>query len=416
MNPFLITIAWRYLISRKDGNKFISFMSLFSFIGTALGVAVLILVMGVMTGFHNKLLDKILSFNAHVSILSPTDQIIGYEKPIQQLQQSPHVRSVLPVIEGQGLLIDRKKSHGIIMRGYDQSDFVKSKALSQKIIKGSLQSLYNNNDTVLIGKHLARMLAVRVGNQIKIMSPQGQKTPFGLAPKQKVFRIGGIFDSGKSDYNKLFLITSLKTAQRFFNLGNNISLIEVNGFDPEHIQPLKKAIQKAIKSTPLQQLDWQKRNKVFFAALVVEKNVMFIVLSLVILIAAFNITTGLTMLLRDKTKDIGILRATGLTQNQVAIIFLYIGLFIGFLGTGLGVSLALVVGHYLEDIRQLLQSMTNSTIFDDEIYYLTRLPVDIQPLTVVKISFISLLFTLLSTLYPVWRVKRLNPVEAIKHE
>jgi lipoprotein-releasing system permease protein len=171
-----------------------------------------------------------------------------------------------------------------------------------------------------------------------------------------------------------------------------------------------------LKQTGLHQLDWQQRNKLFFAALVVEKNVMFIVLSLIILIAAFNITTGLTMLLRDKTRDIGILRAIGLTKNQIAIIFLYIGLLIGFLGTGLGVGLALIIGHYLEDIRQFLQSITGTTIFDEEIYYLTRLPVEIQPLTVLKIAGISIVFTLLSTFYPVWRVKKLNPVEAIRYE
>ncbi|PLX30395.1 MAG: lipoprotein-releasing system transmembrane subunit LolC [Alphaproteobacteria bacterium] len=416
MNPFLLTIAWRYLTGRKGGTSFVSFMTLFSFIGTALGIAVLILVMGVMTGFHKQLLDKILSFNAHVTILSSTDRIHQYSNLVEKLNQQPEVTSALPVVEGQGLLIMPRSSYGVLIRGYCQDDFTHLNTLSKKIIQGNALSILNAEDTILIGKQLARQLFLTVGDRVKVMSPQGQKTPFGLAPKQKTFTIGGVFDSGKSDYNKLFLITSLKSAQRFFSLQESVSLIEVNGPDPERLPPLKSKIRNMLKQTGLHQLDWQQRNKLFFAALVVEKNVMFIVLSLIILIAAFNITTGLTMLLRDKTRDIGILRAIGLTKNQIAIIFLYIGLLIGFLGTGLGVGLALLIGHYLEDIRQFLQSITGTTIFDEEIYYLTRLPVEIQPLTVLKIAGISIVFTLLSTFYPVWRVKKLNPVEAIRYE
>ncbi len=416
MNWVVFTIAWRYLRAKKGGGGFVSFMSLFSFIGIALGVATLILVMGVMTGFHHKLLDKILSFNAHTTILSPTQKISGYDKIVSDLKEKKWVSSVLPVVEGQALVLAPSTSYGVVFRGYLKQDLLSKTLISDHVVEGSLQALYQNKESVLIGKKLAQILGAHVGARIKVLSPQGQKTPFGYAPKQKIFTVVGIFDTGQSDYNKNFILTSLESAQAYYSMGKTVSFIEVDGRDPEAVRELTRPLRAYLKPLRLFQVDWQQKNKSFFAALVVEKNMMFIVLSLVILIAAFNIVTGLVMMVRDKTRDIGILRAMGLTRRQLQMIFSMIGMLIGCLGTLLGVTLALIVGHYLEDIRQFLQGLSGTPIFDEEIYYLTKLPVHITLESVLRITGVSLLLSFLATLYPVWRVGKLTPVEAIHYE
>lgn len=412
----ILSISWRYLRAKKGGGGFVSFMSLFSFIGIALGVATLILVMGVMTGFHHKLLDKILSFNSHTTILSPTQKVLKYDQITDDLKKKSWVTAAVAVAEGQALILTPSNSFGVVMRGYHAADLKEKKLIADSILSGSLEALYEQKEGILIGKQLALLLRAKVGSKLTVLSPKGQRTPFGYAPKQKVFHVVGIFDTGRADYNKNFLITSFETAQRYFGLGEAASFIEVDGHEAENLLPLTGPLQAYLKPRYLYQVDWQQKNKTFFAALVVEKNMMFIVLSLVVLIAAFNIVTGLVMMVRDKTRDIGILRAMGLPQKKVKFIFILIGLFIGVFGTGVGVGLALLIGHYLEDIRQFLQSLSGTPLFDEEIYYLTQLPVHITLSSVMKICGLSIMLSFLATLYPAWRVGKLNPVEAIRHE
>jgi lipoprotein-releasing system permease protein len=416
VDKIVFLIAWRYLRSKKQGEGFVSFMSLFSFMGIALGVATLILVMGVMTGFHHKLLDKILSFNAHTTILSPMQKIENYTQITQDLRQKSCVKSAVSVIEGQALILTSSFSYGVMMRGYHLNDLQKKTLISKNLRHETFYDLYKHKDAIIVGKHLAQSLRAKVGTKVTLLSPKGQQTPFGYAPKQKVFKIVGIFDTGRADYNKSFILTSFDTAQHFFHMKNAASFIEVNGFDPENLSPLTQNLTPYLKSYGLYQIDWQRKNAPFFAALVIEKNMMFIVLSLVVLIAAFNIITGLVMMVRDKTRDIGILRAMGLPRKKVKSIFIIIGTLIGALGTLIGVILALIVGYYLEDIRQFLQNLSGSSIFDEEIYYLTKLPVHITLSSILKISGLALILSTLATIYPAWRVGKLNPVEAIRHE
>ena len=416
MSSIVLTLAWRYLRAKKEGGGFVSFMSFFSFLGVALGVATLILVMGVMNGFHYKLLDKILAFNSHTTVLSPLQSIRNFKRIKAELLTIPTVHSAVPVVEGQALVLEGSLSHGVVMRGYAKEDFQRKTLISENILAGTSADLYETEQGILVGKQLAQKLGVSVGMRLKLLSPQGQKTPFGYAPKQKFFTVVGVFDTGRADYNKNFIITSLEAAQKYFNLLDQVSFIEVDGEDPENLPPLTRPLTAYLKPRALFQIDWQRKDKTFFAALVVERNMMFIVLSLVILIAAFNIVTGLVMMVRDKTRDLGILRAMGLTKTQLQWVFIYVGTFIGGLGTLLGVSLALIFGYFLEDIRLFLQSLSGAALFDEEIYYLTQLPVHITLGSVLKISGLSFLLSFLATLYPVWRVGQLNPVEAIRHD
>jgi len=408
-------LALRYLRNKKGGGGFVSLMSFFSFIGIMLGVATLIIVLSVMGGFKQKLMGKILEFNCHLSILNPGGLIPTYQEDIQRIKALPDVVNATALIEDQAMLLAGKHASGVFIRGIAFEDLEHS-PMARHIVAGSLAPFQTQEDSILLGRRLAEKLGVTVGDTVSAMVQQGSQSPFGFAPRQKTFTVVGLFDVGMSEYNLGYALIPLPMAQLLFKTGPAVTQIEVNFKSPEHIREQAIKIKQLLKNPHLSFLDWQKRHASFFEAINVERNVMFIILTLIILIAAFNIISGLVMMVKDKTKAIGILRALGLSQGSVVRLFFFVGSTIGLLGTLSGLALGLLFCHNIDSIRLFLEGLSGASLFNAEIYYLSQLPAVVNPSDVYKVTAISLLLTFLAPLYPAWKAAKLKPVEALRYD
>lgn len=405
-------IALRYLRSGKSSG-FAYVVTWFSFIGIALGVATLIIVTSVMNGFRAELLDKIVGMKGHI-VVSRVDHsgISSYNELSEEVVQSDtKIKSVIPLIEQQSVIISKGSARGIMVQGISQKD-LNSKGLIANNIKSGKISGFSGH-TVFIGNRLAEILGIKTGESIKLMIPDGLVTPFGYLPKEETFEVSGVFEVGMNEYDKNIILMPLETAQTFFDKGNCVSQIEIFIDDVDSSQKVAKKLANKI-GQDFMILDWQHSDASIFHAVVVEKNVMTLILSIIILVAVFNIISGLTMLTSSKVKDIAILRTMGITQKSVLKIFFIIGSSIGILGTGLGVSLGLLVSLNIDRIKQFLEKLSGTDLFNEEIYFLTQIPSQTDWMEVLYIVIFSISLCFIATIYPAKKASKLDPVEALR--
>jgi lipoprotein-releasing system permease protein len=412
--PFEWMLALRYLRARrKEG--FISIIAGFSFLGILLGVATLIIVMAVMNGFRKELFNKILGIDGHVVVYKVgTDEFPDYADVAKQLETVPGVRHALPLIEGQVIASTPAQALGGKVRGLSE-DGLKALPLISRNVRAGMLDGFDKQDGIAIGLRLAQLLRVNVGDSVTLVSPRGATTPFGTAPRIKAYRIAALYEMGMAEFDRSMIFMPLAEAQRFFNKGASVDVLEVIVEDPENVG-LYVANMKAAGIPSMHYVDWRQRNQSFFTVLEVERNMMFIILSIIVLVAAFNIISGLMMLVKDKGRDIGILRTMGASQGAVMRVFLITGASIGVVGTIAGCVLGIVFCWRIDEIRQFVAYLTRTRLFDPEVYYLTRLPADLNWRTTAAIVTMALVLSVLATLYPSWRASRLDPVEALRYE
>jgi len=406
-------IALRYLRARRR-EGFISVIAGFSFVGIMLGVATLIIVLSVMNGFRKELLDKIVGINGHVFVGAIDKPLTDYADLSKALERIPSVLLALPLIEGQALASAQAGAGGVLVRGVREGDIKRIPAIANNIKMGTLDG-FNGNSGVVIGKRLAEQLFLRPGDNITLTAPKGAQTAFGTAPRIKTYPVAAIYEIGMSEFDSAFVYMPLEEAQAYFNREGDVSAIELFLANPDRVDEAKAAISTRIER-PLFLTDWRQRNKTFFGVLEVERNVMFLILTLIVLVAALNIVSGLIMLVKDKSADIAILRTMGATRGAIMRIFLITGAAIGFVGTFAGFALGTVIALNVENLRALVSKLTQTNLFPAEFYFLSHLPADVDPREVAVVVGMALLLSLIATLYPAWRAARLDPVEALRYE
>lgn len=407
-------MAMRYLRARRQ-EGFISVIAWFSLVGIALGVATLIIVMSVMNGFRQELLERILGINGHLSVYGPvTGQMTDYEPMLGKIQTVDGVVSVNALIEGQVMASAKGVAKGAIVRGIRGQDLAKRDIVAENIQQGSLEN-FKGDDVVIIGQRLAHSMGVTIGDDITLISPKGNVTAFGTVPRMRAFKIVGTFEIGMYEYDSGFVFMPLEAAQIYFKMPDAVSNLEVFVNNPDNAQDVGFAITRALKGQATVH-DWQRANSSFFNAIQVERNVMFLILTLIILVAAFNIISSLIMLVKDKGRDIAILRTMGATRGTILRIFLIAGASVGVIGTTLGFGLGLAFASNIETIRRWIEGLTGNDLFAAEIYFLSQLPAVVDPTEVAAVVLMGLGLSFLATIYPSWRAARIDPAEALRYE
>jgi len=415
-SPFEWMVAFRYLRARrKEG--FISVIAWFSLLGIALGVATLIIVMSVMNGFRQELLTRILGLNGHVTIAGQATGLADYDRLAEVVKGDEEIVHVTPMIEGQVMATGKGIASGGLVRGLRPSDLAERKIVVDNIRMGRLEDFKGNS--VVIGYRLARKLGLGVGDKITLISPKGNVTAFGTVPRMAGYTIVATFDVGMHEYDSSFVFMPLNSAQKYFRLPNKVSYLEAMVKDPEKAYRTSLGLYDRIYNEVgggIRVMDWQQTNASFFNALQVERNVMFLILTLIIVVAAFNIISSLIMLVKDKGQDIAILRTMGASRGMVMRIFLISGASVGVIGTLAGALLGFAFATNIESIRQGIQSLTGAELFAAEIYFLSKLPAIVDINEVISVVLMGLGLSFLATLYPSWRAARLDPVEALRYE
>ena len=411
--PFEWMLSLRYLRARRR-EGFISVIAGFSFLGIMLGVATLIIVMAVMNGFRQELLSKILGLNGHLLIQPLESPLTDYAAVADRISKVDGVYLAAPLVEGQALASSPFNASGVVVRGMLGSDLSKLSQISSNIKQGTLDG-FDNGQGLAVGRRLAEQLSVRAGDNITLVSPRGAVTPMGTTPRIKAYKIAAVFEIGMSEYDSAFVFMPLSEAQAYFNRAGDVTAIEIYTDDPDHIDRFRQPVTDAA-ARPIYMIDWRQRNATFFNALQVERNVMFLILTLIVLVAALNIVSGLIMLVKDKSSDIAILRTMGATQGAMMRVFLITGASIGVVGTFVGFLLGTVVCLNIEEIRRFLSWLTNTELFSPELYFLSKLPADMNLKETLAVLVMALGLSLLATLYPSWRAARLDPVEALRYE
>ena len=402
-------ITFRYLKTRKkDG--FLNIISIFSFIGISLGVAVLIIVMSVMNGFRSELINKIVGFNAHVTV-KPYENAIDIKK-LNNKNLKIISNELVFSNSGEAIVINKDYTKGLLLRGYKREDFSKLEIVKQNSFIGNPDDLYENN--ISIGKELSFDLNLKLGDKIMIMSPSGIQTIVGDLPKQQSFIINSIYDSGLAEFNKNVAFININTLDVFFDLSKKDRNLEIYLKDPVNIEKLKEKIQLIFNEEFV--YSWSDINSSLFSALKVERNVMFIILSLIIIVAAFNIISGLTILVKNKTREIAILKSIGVLNKSITKIFFLVGVIIGTSATFFGIFLGVMFSLYIEKIRSFLSDIFNISLFPEEIYFLNKMPSEIEPNSIFIISFCSIIITILVSIFPAIKASKLDPVKALKYE
>ena len=402
-------ITFRFLKARKkDG--FLNIISIFSFIGIGLGVAVLIIVMSVMNGFRAELINKIVGFNPHVTV-KPYNQEIDVAK-IKTNKLKFISKNLIFSNSGEGIIIKNDYSKGVIIRGYKAKDFPKLEIINDKSFIGKPNDLTKNN--ISISKELSFILGVEIGDDITIMSPSGVQTIIGSLPKQKTFKVTSLFESGLIDFDNNVIFINLETLEEFFDLNPKKRNLEIYLKDPRDIENQKKIIQKIFSDEFV--YSWADMNSSLFSALKVERNVMFIILSLIIIVAAFNIISGLTILVKNKTREIAILKSIGVLNKSIVKIFFLVGITIGTSATIFGVILGITFSIYVENIRQILSTIFNISLFPEEIYFLSTMPSEINATSIFIISLCSIFITVVVSIFPALKAAKLDPIKSLKYE
>jgi lipoprotein-releasing system permease protein len=411
--PFEWMLAVRYLRpTRREG--FVSIISILSLLGIMIGVAALIIVMSVMNGFRHELLGRILGLQGHVLVQGIGGGLPDFDTVVARVRAVPGVTRVAPIVEGQALASGGGLSPGVIIRGIRGADLKGLTSVYDSLSDGAFAH-FSGGDAVIVGSRLAARLGLLPGGQITLIAPRGNVTPFGVTPRIKTYTVVGTFSIGHSEYDAAYIFMPLDEAQAYFNTGDTVTGLEVMIADPDAVKQLLPPIQDAA-GPYARALSWQAISSGIFEALEVERVVMFLILSLIIMVAALNIISGMIMLVKDKTGDIAILRTMGATRGAIMRVFLIAGTSIGVIGTALGFVFGVVFCANIESIRQFLSSLVGTTLFDPTIYFLSRMPARMETSDVIFVVVMSLTLTLLATLYPSWRAARLDPVEALRYE
>ncbi|HWL81745.1 MAG TPA: lipoprotein-releasing ABC transporter permease subunit [Roseomonas sp.] len=409
-------VAFRYLRARK-GERFVSVIATFSLVGIALGVATLIIVMSVMGGFRQELLGRILGLNGHLGVYAAgPGGLHDYDDIAERVRKLAGVAMATPIVEGQVLLTSEAGgATGGLARGIKPEDLRARPILANNIRAGSLDD-FQGDDAIMVGTRLAQKLGLGIGSKVTLVSPQGRTTVIGTVPRMRAYTVVAMFEAGMNEYDSSYVFLPLQAAQVYFQMRDAASQIEVFVQDPDNVRQVTQEIIRALSPMPFRVLDWQASNSSFFAAVQVERNVMFLILTLIIVVAAFNIISSLIMLVKDKGRDIAILRTMGATRGAVMRIFLICGTSIGVLGTGIGFAIGVVFCLNIERIRQALQALTGTQLFSPEVYFLTQLPAVLDVQEVTRVVLMGLGLSVLATLYPSWRAARTDPVEALRNE
>ena len=402
-------ITLKFLKARKkDG--FLNVISIFSFIGISLGVAVLIIVMSVMNGFRTELINKIVGFNAHITVKPYENQI--QIDDLKKTNLKLISENLILSNSGEAIIIKKDTSKGIVLRGYSADDFSKLKIIKDETFIGNRNNLLKNY--ISIGKELSFTLNLKIGDDITIMSSSGVETIIGSLPKKKVFTVASLFESGLADFDNNIAFINLNTLDEFFNLRTEDRNLEIYLKNPQNIENQKFIVQQIFPNDFV--YSWADTNSSLFSALKVERNVMFIILSLIIIVAAFNIISGLTILVKNKTRDIAILKSIGVLNKSIVKIFFLIGVIIGTSATIFGIILGVTFSMYVENFRQFLSTVFNISLFPEEIYFLSTMPSEINPLSIFIISLCSILITIIVSIFPALKAAKLDPVKALKYE
>ena len=405
-------VAFRYLRARRQ-EGFVSVIAIFSLLGIALGVATLIIVMSVMNGFRADLLGRILGLNGDLAVYALSGGLPNFDAAAQKLRAVPGVTRVTPLVEGQVMATSDAGAAGALVRGIRPEDLRSLPLLANRIIQGSLADF--GDDGVAVGDRLARRLGVTVGSPITVISPQGTATAFGTMPRVKTYQVAALFNVGMYEYDNSFIYAPLAAAQLFFRLPEEVSSLEVFVDDSDRVREERRLIATALDGQ-VRIIDWQQANSSLFNAVEIERNVMFLILTLIIVVAAFNIISSMLMMVKDKGRDIAILRTMGASRAMILRIFMLSGASIGILGTIAGFVLGVVFTNNIEAIREGLQRVIGTDLFAAEIYFFTRIPARIDSGEVAAVVAMALVLSFLATLYPSWRAARLDPVEALRYE
>jgi lipoprotein-releasing system permease protein len=406
-------MASRYLRPRRQ-EGFVSVIAMFSLLGIALGVATLIIVMSVMNGFREELMKRILGLNGHLSLYASSVSLTDYDAIAARVAEVPGVASAAPVVEGQVMATANTVARGAVVRGMRPEDLRQRTIIAENIVAGSLDA-FAGDDAVVVGSRLAERLGLAVGDDITLISPQGNVTVFGTVPTVRNYKVVATFNIGMFEYDSSFVFMPLEAAQTYFRMLGAVTNLEITVDDVERAGALTREVSAAAGGLNRVQ-DWQRSNASFFNAIQVERNVMFLILTLIIVVAAFNIISSLIMLVKDKGRAIAILRTMGATRGSIMRIFFLSGASIGVIGTIAGFALGLAFSLNIEIIRQALQRLTGTDLFAAEIYFLAHLPAKVDPFEVALVTLMALALSFLATVYPSWRAARIEPAEALRYE
>ena len=411
MSNLELKIARRYLRAKKREGV-ISVVAALSIIGIALGVATLIIVMSVMNGFRTELLGRIIGINSHVSFYSQGRGIEDYQSLVDLLEKDKRVVSATPLIEGHGVIFNplfKDAVDGIQIRGISNSDLLANKQVINKDFIGSV-----DHDSIIIGSKLAQVLGISVGDHVSIITPQSVSTVFGNIPRKKTFRVGGTFEIGMHEYDRYLVFMPFEIAQNMFNYEGRTESVGVKLKDADGALPF--AFEMAKKNPSLRPVDWQAANAQFFGAVNTERNVMFIILSMIVLVASFNIIGSMIMLVQEKSGSIAIMRTMGMPRKRVMRIFIMVGSFNGVVGTISGIALGLLFCFNIHNIQKFVEWVIGGAVFSPEVYFLSQLPAEVNWMEVAEVSAISLAISLLATIYPSWRASKIEPAEVLRYE